>query len=107
MSNTAEVICEAVFEAKDQDVPSNQPWASSETVNTRFTIPFLTKPYDATVLAGPEQRSSECPRKDREKNSPIAMAKVGILFTTGFILGGSCWIGLETLAVNVFQYIAA
>ncbi len=96
-----------ISEPESQRAPETQRWIGSHTINIRFNIPWFTKPYYVTILAGPELRSSERLRTEREKHPLITKANVAVLFTIGFILGGSCWIGLQTLATAIYRHLVS
>ena len=100
-------ITSNIADTGTQCAPETQRWIGSHTINIRFTIPWFTKPYYVTILAGPELRSSERLCTEREKHPLITKANVAVLFTFGFILGGSCWIGLQTLATAIYRHLVS
>ena len=78
-------------------------WGNHHPVNIRLSIPFFTRRYYLTVIAGKEQRSTERLAEEREKHPLATTANMIFLFTVGFILGGSCWIGLQAVATWLWR----
>ena len=72
MSRAAEAMCEAAFAAKSQVVPLPRRWSGPHAVNIRLTIHLLTQSYYLTILAGPERRSNERLRRQREKHPLVS-----------------------------------
>ena len=106
MPKAAEVAFERAVEAECRVVPISRRWSGPHAVNIRLTIHLLTQSYYLTILAGPERRSSQRLHREREKHPLATKANVAALFAMGVVLGGACWIGLETLVPKVLQLIA-
>ncbi len=87
----------------DRKTPGGAPWESDHPVNIRLSIPFFTWRYYLTVIAGKEQRSTERLAEEREKHPLTTTANMIFLFTVGFILGGSCWVGLQAVATWLWR----
>ncbi len=50
------------------EAPRAERWGSQHPVNIRLSIPFFTRRYYLTVIAGTEQRSTERLANEREKH---------------------------------------
>ncbi len=87
------------------EAPTVERWGNHHTVNIRFSIPPLANWYYITLLAGRELRSTERLRQEREKHPLATTVNMIILFTVGFILGGSCWIGLQVLVTTILELV--
>ncbi len=85
------------------DAPRAERWGNHHPVNIRLSIPFFTRRYYLTVIGGTEERSTERLAEDREKHPLATTANMIFLFTVGFILGGSCWIGLQAMATWLWR----
>ncbi len=85
------------------EAPRAERWGSQHPVNIRLSIPLFTRLYYLTVIAGKEQRSTERLAEEREKHPLATTANMILLFTVGFILGGSCWIGLQAVATWLWR----
>ncbi len=83
--------------------PRAERWGSHHLVNIRVSIPLLAGRYYLTVIAGKEQRSTERLAEERENHPLATTANMIFLFTVGFILGGSCWIGLQLVATWLWR----
>ena len=97
-------VVEATGSSK-METPTAERWGSHHTVNIRFSIPPFASWYYITLLAGREQRSTERLKQERGKHPLATTANVIILFTVGFILGGSCWIGLQIIVTTVLELV--
>ncbi len=71
-------------------------------LNIRVSLPLLFGRYYLVVLAGKELRSAERRKEERQKHPLWTAANTTILFAAGFIVGGSTWIGLQTLTIWIF-----
>ncbi len=99
---------ESVTEALESgalEVPRAERWGNHHTVNIRLSIPLLAGRYYITLLAGRESRSTERLKQEREKHPLASTANMIVLFTVGFILGGSCWIGLQVLVMTILGLV--
>ncbi len=85
------------------EAPRAERWGNHHPVNIRLSIPLFTRRYYLTVIAGKEQRSTERLAEEREKHPLTTTANLIFLFTVGFILGGSCWIGLQAVATWLWR----
>ncbi len=97
---------EGVTEATESgafEAPRAERWGNHPPVNIRLSIPFFTRRYHLTVIAGTEQRSTERLAEERAKHPLATTANMIFLFTVGFILGGSCWIGLQAMATWLWR----
>ena len=87
------------------ETPTAERWGNHHTINFRLSIPPLASRYYITLLAGREQRSTERLKQEREKHPLAKTANMIVLFTVGFILGGSCWIGLQVLVTTILGLV--
>jgi hypothetical protein len=97
---------DCVTEARESgalEAPRAERWGNHHPVNIRLSIPFFTRRYYLMVIGGTEQRSTERLAEDREKHPLTTTANMIFLFTVGFILGGSCWIGLQAMATWLWR----
>ncbi len=85
------------------EAPRAERWGNHHPVNIRLSIPLFTRRYYLTVIGGAEQRSAERLAEEREKHPLATTANMIFLFTVGFILGGSCWIGLQAVATWLWR----
>ena len=85
------------------EAPRAELWGNHHSVNIRLSIPLFTRRYYLTVIGGREQRSTERLAEEREKHPLATTANMIFLFTVGFILGGSCWIGLQAMATWLWR----
>ncbi len=85
------------------ETPRAERWGSHHPVNIRLSIPLFARRYYLTVIAGKEQRSTERLAEEREKHPLTTTANMIFLFTVGFVLGGSCWIGLQAVATWLWR----
>ncbi len=85
------------------EAPRAERWGNHHPVNIRLSIPLFTRRYYLTVIGGTEQRSTERLAEEREKHPLATTANMIFLFTVGFILGGSCWIGLQAVATWLWR----
>ena len=85
------------------EAPRAGRWGNHHPVNIRLSIPLFTRRYYVTVVAGKEQCSTERLAEEREKHPLATTANMIFLFTIGFILGGSCWIGLQAVATWLWR----
>ena len=85
--------------------PRAERWGNHHPVNIRLSIPLFARRYYLTVIAGKEKRSAERLKEERQKHPLTTTANMIFLFTVGFILGGSCWIGLQTLAMWIWAQL--
>ncbi|MEE8144410.1 MAG: hypothetical protein V3T57_03280 [Kiloniellales bacterium] len=92
-----------VTESGALEAPRAERWGNHHPVNIRLSIPFFTRRYYLMVIGGTEQRSTERLAEDREKHPLTTTANMIFLFTVGFILGGSCWIGLQAMATWLWR----
>ncbi len=83
--------------------PRAERWGNHHPVNIRLSIPFFRRRYYLTVIGGTEQRSAERLAEEREKHPLATTANMIFLFTVGFILGGSSWIGLQAMATWLWR----
>ena len=90
-------------EAGALEAPRAERWENHHTVNIRLSIPLFARRYYLTVIAGKELRSTERLAEEREKHPLATTANMIFLFTVGFILGGSCWIGLQAVAIWLWR----
>ena len=88
---------------EDGTTAGGVPWDGDHPVNLRLSIPLLFKRYYVTIVAGEERRSPERLAEEREKHPLTTTANMIFLFTVGFILGGSCWIGLQAVATWLWR----
>ncbi len=97
---------EGVTEAPESgalEAPRAERWGNHRPVNIRLSIPLFTRRNYLTVIAGTEQRSTERLAEEREKRPLATTADMMFLFTVGLILGGSCWIGLQAVAIWLWR----
>ncbi len=85
------------------EAPRAERWGNHHPVNIRLSIPLFTRRYYLTVIAGKEQRSTERLAEEREKHPLATTGNMIFLFTVGVIMGGSCWIGLQTVATWLWR----
>ncbi len=85
------------------EAPRAERWGSQHPVNIRLSIPLFTRRYYLMVIAGKEQRSTERLAEEREKHPLATTGNMIFLFTVGFIMGGSCWIGLQTVGTWLWR----
>jgi hypothetical protein len=85
------------------EAPRAERWGNHHPVNIRLSVPFFTRRYYLTIIGGEEQRSTERLAEEREKHPLTTTANMIFLFTVGFILGGSCWIGLQAVATWLWR----
>ncbi len=85
------------------EAPRAERWGNHHPVNIRLSIPLFALRYYLTVIAGKEQRSTERLAEERAKHPLATTANMIFLFTVGFILGGSCWIGLQAVATWLWR----
>ena len=90
---------------EQSDAGAKRNWGGPHAINIRLTIPLFTRRYYLTVIAGKEQRSTERLAEEREKHPLATTANMIFLFTVGFILGGSCWIGLQAVAMWIWAQL--
>ncbi len=83
--------------------PQAERWDNHHPVNIRLSIPLFARRYYLTVIAGKELRGTERLAEEREKHPLATTANMVFLFTVGFILGGSCWIGLQAVATWLWR----
>ncbi len=99
---------ESVTEATESgalEAPRAERWGNHHPVHIRLSIPLFARRYYVTVVAGKEQRSTERLADEREKHPLTTTGNMIFLFTVGFILGGACWIGLQTLAMWIWAQL--
>ena len=87
------------------EAPRAERWGDHHPVKIRLSIPLFDRRYYLTVIAGKELRSTERLAEEREKHPLTTAANVIFLFTVGFILGGSCWIGLQAVATWLWRVL--
>lgn len=93
-------------EAQTSDAAATaDSWANPHPLNIRASIPLFSRRYYLTILSGPERRSAERRQEERVKHPLVTRVNMMFLFSVGFILGGSCWVGLETTATRLFEYL--
>ena len=85
---------------------SSQGETSHHPLDIRVSIPLLSRRYYLTILSGPERRSEGRLREEREKHPLVTKVNMIFLFSIGFILGGSSWIGLQSVATYIFENLA-
>ncbi len=85
------------------EAPRAERWGNHHPVNIRLSIPLFARRYYLTVIAGKELRSTERLAEERQKHPLATTANMIFLFTMGFILGGSCWIGLQAVATWLWR----
>ncbi len=78
-------------------------WETTHPLNIRASIPLFSQRYYLTILSGPERRSAERLQEERIKHPLATRANLIFLFSVGFILGGSSWIGLQTIATAIYE----
>ncbi len=93
--------------ASEVVTPTAERWGNHHPVHIRLSIPLFTRRYYLTVIAGKELRSTERLAEEREKHPLPTTANMIFLFTVGFILGGSCWIGLQIVATWLWRVVVA
>ena len=91
--------------ASEVVTPTAERWGNHHTVNIRRSIPWFACRYHLTVIAGKELRSTERLAEEREKHPLATTANMIAMFTVGFILGGSCWIGLQAVATWLWRVV--
>ena len=99
---------EGVTEAPESgalEAPRAEGCGNHHPVSIRLNIPFFTRRYYLTVIAGKEQRSTERLAEEREKQPLTTTANMIFPFTVGFVLGGSCWIGLQAMATWLWRVV--
>ena len=99
---------EGVTEAPESgalEAPRVERWGNHHPVNILLGIPLFARRYYLTVIAGKELRSTERLAEEREKRPLTTTADMMFLFTVGLILGGSCWIGLQAVAIWLWRVV--
>ncbi len=85
------------------EAPRAERWGNHHPVNIRLSVPFFTRRYYLTFITGKEHRSTERLAEEREKHPLSTTANMIFLFTVGFILGGSSWLGLQAVATWLWR----
>ncbi|NIQ97617.1 MAG: hypothetical protein GWN87_28175, partial [Desulfuromonadales bacterium] len=105
MSKPAEATCESAFGAGNPAMPSSDSDSRPQAVDLRLAIPLLAKPYRVTVLAEPLRLPAGSLCRDGDRHSLFDKVHLSSQFIGAFIVGGFCWLGVESLAVKVLHLI--
>ena len=92
-----------VTEAGASDAHAATDRVSAPPLDIRVSIPLLSRRYYLTILSGPERRSQKRLQEEREKHPLVTRANVIFLFSIGFVLGGSSWIGLQSVVTYIYN----
>ena len=87
--------------------PGGIPSGNNPSVNIRLTIPLSAGRWYVTVLAGRERRDAERRREERQMHPLLTSANMVVLFIVGVVIGGGCWLALQSLLLWIWRLINA
>ena len=90
-------------EAGISDAHASSQKETAHPLDIRVSIPLFSRHYYLTILSGPERRSARRLQEDRKRHPLTTKVNMIFLFSVGFILGGSSWIGLQSVAIYIFE----
>ena len=90
-----------------REKPGDTPWGNDHPVNIRLSIPLPAGRWYVTVLAGRERRDAERRREERQKHSLLTSGNMAFLFIVGVVIGGGCWMAVQSLLLWIFGLINA
>ncbi len=84
-----------------------EAWTSNHLINIRTSILLPAGRHYVTFVAGKECRSPERREQQRKRHPLVTKANMVFLFTVGFVIGGACWIALDSMVRWLWSAIAA
>ena len=87
--------------------PSATPWGNDHPVNIRLSIPLPAGRWYVTVLLGRERRGAERRKEERQKHPLVTSANMVFLFIVGVVIGGGCWMAVQSLLLWILRLINA